>query len=96
MAMALELLKKQMEEMDSKILKITSDLEKKTNLIKDLEISYENIGEQLKNEKSIYTSLHYNKTYLVEVKQETESNYKQINDAASTLLEILKSKTDKI
>ena len=72
--MALELLKKQMEEMDSKILKITSDLEKKTNLIKDLEISYENIGEQLKNEKAIYTSLDDNKTYLVEVKQETEKH----------------------
>jgi chromosome segregation ATPase len=96
MAMALELLKKQMEEMDTKILKITNDLEKKTKLIKDLEVSYENIGEQLKNEKNIFTSLHENKTYLIDVKNETESNYKQINDAASTLLEILKSKTDKI
>ena len=34
--------------------------------------------------------------YLIEVKNETESNYKQINDAAATLLEILKSKTDRI
>ncbi len=94
--MALELLKKQMEEMDTKILKITNTLEKKTILIKDLEGSYENIGEQLKNEKTEYSSLQDNKNYLIDVKNETESNYKQINDAASTLLEILKSKTDKI
>jgi chromosome segregation ATPase len=96
MAMALELLKKQMEEMDTKISKITNTLEKKTILIKDLEVSYENIGEQLKNEKTEFISLQDNKNYLIDVKNETESNYKQINDAASTLLEILKSKTDKI
>ena len=94
--MALELLKKQMEEMDTKISKITNTLEKKTILIKDLEVSYENIGEQLKNEKTEFISLQDNKNYLIDVKNETESNYKQINDAASTLLEILKSKTDKI
>jgi chromosome segregation ATPase len=96
MAMALELLKKQIEEMDTKISKITNTLEKKTILIKDLEVSYENIGEQLKNEKTEFISLQDNKNYLIDVKNETESNYKQINDAASTLLEILKSKTDKI
>ena len=65
-------------------------------LINELELSYENIGEQLKNEKTTFISLQENKTYLIDVKNETETNYKQINDAASTLLEILKSKTDKI
>jgi chromosome segregation ATPase len=94
--MALELLKHQMEEMDIKITKLSNDIDKKTKLIDDLELSYQKISEQLLSEKSIFASLEENKKYLVEVKQETELNYKQINDAASTLLEILKSKTDKI
>lgn len=96
MATCLELLKKQMEEMDTKIIKLSSEIDKKTKLIEDLEASYEKISVQLLSEKSVFASLEENKKYLIEVKQETESNYKQINDAASTLLEILKSKTDKI
>lgn len=96
MATCLELLKKQMEEMDTKIIKLSSEIDKKTKLIEDLELSYEKISVQLLSEKSVFASLEENKKYLIEVKQETESNYKQINDAASTLLEILKSKTDKI
>ena len=94
--MALESLKKQMEEMDTKITKLTNELEKKTNLIKELEESYQKINEKLETEKITRTSLEENKKYLMEVKTETESNYKQISDAATTLLEILKSKTDKI
>jgi chromosome segregation ATPase len=92
----LELLKKQMEEMDIKITKLSNEIDKKTRLIEDLEVSHEKISAQLLTEKSIFASLEENKKYLTEVKEETESNYKQINDAASTLLEILKSKTDKI
>ena len=94
--MALESLKKQMEEMDAKIMKITNELDKKTKLIKELEDSYQRINEQLQSEKITHTSLEENKKYLIEVKHDTESNYKQISDAATTLLEILKSKTDKI
>ncbi len=96
MATCLELLKRQMEEMDTKIIKLSNDIDKKTKLIEDLESSYEKISAQLLTEKSVHASLEENKKYLIEVKNETESNYKQINDAASTLLEILKSKTDKI
>jgi chromosome segregation ATPase len=96
MATCLELLKKQMEDMDAKITQISYDIDKKTKLINELEDSYQKIGSQLLNEKTDFSSLEANKKYLIEVKQETESNYKQINDAASTLLEILKSKTDKI
>ena len=94
--MALEMLKKQMSEMDLKITKLISELDKKTKLIEELELSYDKINKQLENEKKTFTSLEENKKYLIEVKNETESNYKQINDAASTLLEILKSKTDKV
>ena len=92
----LELLKKQMEEMDTKITKLSSEIDKRTKIIEDLELSHQKISAQLLSEKSIFVSLEENKKYLTEVKEETESNYKQINDAASTLLEILKSKTDKI
>ena len=94
--MTLELLKKQMEEMDTKISKLTSDIEKKSKLIGELQSSYEKINLQLQTEKASFNALEENKKYLIEVKNETESNYKQINDAASTLLEILKSKTDKV
>jgi len=94
--MALELLKKQMEEMDTKISKLTIELDKKTKSIGELQSSYEKINLQLQSEKSLFESLEANKMYLIDVKKETESNYKQINDAAATLLEILKSKTDKI
>jgi chromosome segregation ATPase len=94
--MALESLKKQMDEMDAKIKKIESDIDKKTKLITELEQNYEKITTQLTSEKKIFASLEENKNYLIDIKRETESNFKQINDAASTLLEILKSKTDKL
>lgn len=94
--MTLELLKKQMEEMDTKISKLTVEIDKKSKLIGELQSSYEKINQQLQSEKSSFDSLEENKKYLIDVKKETESNYKQINDAAATLLEILKSKTDKI
>lgn len=94
--MALETLKKQMDEMDAKIKKIESDIDKKTKLINELEQNYEKISIQLNSEKKLFISLEENKNYLIEIKSETESNFKQINDAATTLLEILKSKTDKL
>ena len=94
--MTLELLKKQMEDMDTKILKLTTEIDKKSKLIGELQSAYEKINLQLETEKSSFNALENNKKYLIEVKNETESNYKQINDAAATLLEILKSKTDKI
>ena len=89
------MLKKQMTEMDTKITKVLSEIDKKTKLIEELELSYLKISKQLENEKKTFISLEENKQYLIEIKNETESNYNQINDAASTLLEILKSKTDR-
>ena len=63
--MALESLKKQMDEMDVKIFKIASEIEKKTKLISELEKSYQTIGTQLNNEKTITASLEENKKYLI-------------------------------
>jgi chromosome segregation ATPase len=94
--MSLELLKKQMTEMDQKINKLTTDIEKKELVIKSLESEYENIMERLLTERNLITTWKENKNYLVDVKKETETNFIQIDNAASTLLEILKSKTDKV
>lgn len=94
--MSLELLKKQMTEMDQKISKLTTDIEKKEVVIKDLESQYEALMERLSTERNLIATWKENKNYLLDVKKETESNYIQIDNAASTLLEILKSKTDKV
>jgi hypothetical protein len=94
--MSLELLKKQMDEMDNKITKLGSELNKKSVSISSLEKEFEKINNQLITEKQTFSSMEENKKYLVEVKRDTESNYLQIENAATTLLEILKSKTDKI
>ena len=94
--MSLELLKKQMTEMDQKINKLITDIEKKEIVIKDLEKQFEQINERLTTERSLLERWKENKIYLTDVKNETETNYIQIDNAASTLLEILKSKTDTI
>jgi hypothetical protein len=94
--MSLVLLKNQIEDMNNKIKKLTSDLEKKTIIITNLESEYSKINEQLQNERASFELLNENKNYLIEVQKGTETNYLQIESAATTLLEILKSKTDKI
>jgi chromosome segregation ATPase len=94
--MSLELLKKQMFEMDQKITKLTTDIGKKDLVIKDLEKKFQEISEQLSYERTTLEAWKENISYLIDVKKETESNYTQIDNAASTLLEILKSKTDNI
>lgn len=94
--MSLVLLKTQIDDMANKIKKLIEDLEKKTIIIKNLEHEYEKINEQLQNERTSFELLNENKNYLIEVQRDTETNYNQIESAAKTLLEILKSKTDKI
>ena len=82
--------------MEQKIIRLTKDIEIKEKVIHDLEEQFETINERLTIERGVVKSWKENKTYLLEVKKETESNYTQIDNAASTLLEILKSKTDNI
>ena len=94
--MSLELLKKQMIEMDNKINKLNTDIDKKEIIIKDLEKQFHEINEKLLLERKVIETWKENKIYLLDVKKETESNYTQIDNAASTLLEILKSKTDHV
>uniref|UniRef100_A0A6C0EYU6 Uncharacterized protein n=1 Tax=viral metagenome TaxID=1070528 RepID=A0A6C0EYU6_9ZZZZ len=94
--MSLELLKKQMDEMDNKIVKLSSELTKKRANITSLELEFESLDIKLREEKQLFKAMNDNKEYLSEVKRDTESNYLQIEQAASTLLDILKSKTDKI
>jgi len=94
--MSLELLKKQMLEMDQKISKLHTDIEKKLVVIQDLESQSQQINDRLQTENNLVETWKLNKSYLEDVKKETESNYTQIYNAATTLLEILKSKTDNI
>ena len=46
------------------------------------------------NSEIQYDKLSENYNYLSEVQKETTNNYNQIEDAATTLLDILKSKCD--
>ncbi len=94
--MSLELLKKQMDEMDNKIFKLASDLTKKGAIITSLELEFEKLDIKLREERQSFKAMNENKEYLTDVKRDTETNYLQIEQAASTLLDILKSKTDKI
>ena len=54
--MALELLKIQMEDMNIKIAILTSDINKKTVLIENLNIEYIEITNKLEEEKTILTA----------------------------------------
>jgi len=91
-----ENLKKHMDEMDNKIKQLTLDITKKKEKILQLESDHEKITCELTTENNLYNEWVENKKYLTEVKIETETNFKQIDSASTTLLEILRSKIDKI
>lgn len=91
-----ENLKKHMDEMDNKIRQLTLDIDKKKAKIIQLELENEKIKNELTIENQLYNEFTKNKNYLIEVKTETETNFIQIDNASTTLLEILKSKIDKI
>ena len=91
-----ENLKKHMVDMDTKIQQLSNDIDTKKNNILRLESEYEKIKCELNTENELYNEWVENKKYLMEVKIETETNFKQIDSASTTLLEILRSKIDKI
>lgn len=82
--------------MDTKIQQLSNDIDTKKNNILRLESEYEKIKCELNTENELYNEWVENKKYLMEVKIETETNFKQIDSASTTLLEILRSKIDKI
>jgi hypothetical protein len=103
----LELLKTHIENMNTRIKTIESEINEKKQVILNVQseknqliMNYENkmieIENILTSENAVYSKLVENYNYLCEVKQNTSSNYTQLEEAASTLLDILKNKCDGI
>jgi chromosome segregation ATPase len=92
----LELLKNHIEHMNTRIKTIETEINEKKQII----INYENqkieIETVLNHENALYSKLVENHAYLCDVKQNTSSNYTQLEEAATTLLDILKNKCDGI
>jgi len=72
------------------------NIDKSTLSVSSLEKESQRIEEQLNNVKNNHNILVQNYNYLTEVHTETMNNYNQIEDAATTLLDIIKSKCDNI
>ena len=92
----LQLLKSQIELMDKKICEIVHEIETKETLIHSIKSKKAEIDQQLIDEESKYNKLTQNHSYLCEVKKDTSDNYNQIEEAALTLLDIIKTKCDSI
>ena len=92
----LELLKTHIELMNTRIKTIESEINEKKQVIINYENQKNEIVNHLNNENAIYSKLVQNFEYLCEVKQNTSSNYTQLEEAATTLLDILRNKCDGI
>lgn len=92
----LDLLKTHIENMNKRILTIESEINEKKQIIINYENQKNEIEFHLTNENALYSKLVENHAYLCDVKQNTSSNYTQLEEAATTLLDILKNKCDGI
>ena len=93
---ALESLKLQIEHMNKRINEIEIELSRRSQKLIDLNIQKNNLEETLLTEKKTYDTLLQNFEYLKEVRTNTTTNYNQIEESATTLLDILKNKCDGI
>ena len=92
----LDILKEQMEAMEQKILTLKSNIERSKVVVNNLEQDKQRIDNELSNASIKHDTLVQNYNYLTEVHKETMNNYNQIEDAATTLLDIIKSKCDNV
>jgi predicted nucleic acid-binding Zn-ribbon protein len=92
----LDILKDQMNAMGDKIEQIQQEMRDLEIEISQFTEAKNKIEEQLTNAENRFTTLSNNHKYLTEVQKETTNNYNQIEDAATTLLEIIRSKCDNI
>jgi F0F1-type ATP synthase membrane subunit b/b' len=92
----LDILKEQMEAMENKINMLKSSIDKAGTVVASLEKESKRIEEELNNARNKHESLIQNYNYLSDVHKETMNNYTQIENAATTLLDIIKSKCDNI
>jgi chromosome segregation ATPase len=92
----LDILKEQMESMEQKIQMLKANIEKSDVTVTNLQQEQTRITYELNNATHQRDTLVQNYNYLCEVHKETMNNYNQIEDAATTLLDIIKSKCDNI
>ena len=90
----LDILKDQMQAMGHKLSQIKREMDQIQVVVNKLRKDKDDIDTQLTNSEIQYDKLSENYNYLSEVQKETTNNYNQIEDAATTLLDILKSKCD--
>jgi len=92
----LDILKDQMQAMDNKIEQIRHDMTDLEDIVNDLRFKKNEIEKELEIAENRFSGLSNNLNYLTEVHNETMINYNQIENAATTLLDIIKSKCDNI
>ena len=92
----LDILKDQMQAMGNKLGQLKRDMEQLQAIVNQLKQNKTDLEAQLFNAESQYEKLSENYNYLTEVQRETSTNYNQIENAATTLLDIIKSKCDSI
>ena len=92
----LDILKDQMQAMDNKIEHIRHDMTDLEDIVNELRFKKNEIEKELEIAENRLSGLSNNLNYLTEVHNETMINYNQIENAATTLLDIIKSKCDNI
>lgn len=92
----LDILKDQMQSMGNKLGQLQRDMEQLEDVVNRLKQTKNDVETQLMNAECQYEKLLSNFNYLSDVQRETTTNYNQIENAATTLLDIIKSKCDSI
>lgn len=90
----LDYLKTQLENMNNRINDIEKEKNEKGTYITKLETEINELQQLLETEKLSHSKLIKNYDYLLEVKKNTTDSYNQIEEAATTLCDILKNKCD--
>ena len=88
----LELLKNQIDNMNLRIKNMNDEINTKKSKIINIKSQREQIEILLNTEDELYKTMVHQYEYLLEVQNTTTTNYNQLEEAATTLLEILNSK----
>jgi hypothetical protein len=92
----LELLKQHIDQMNTRIKNIEVEIETKRTNIEKLNTQKDEIDSILSLEEATYKKLIGTFEYLLDVKTSTTNNFNQLEEAATTLLDILKNKCDDV
>ena len=85
----LELLKNQIDNMNLRIKNMNDEINTKKSKIINIKSQREQIEILLNTEDELYKTMVHQYEYLLEVQNTTTTNYNQLEEAATTLLEIL-------